>query len=512
MSGKVEPVEFAANNGNSPQSWTIWYSTLAAPLNPADVRKEHRAILLGLPLAILALNLYAPAQPDLLERLLASLLIIVAFVPAWRWRSGSDVSTPLLPLVALLYGIYCSLPIFTLPLYSVARDPYENMPSSDVEYALALSILGMVAMFAGYYSRPTKAVARSIPKVALGWRQPRTVLHVGVALAFTGFVVRVFAYRYFVFNTNPYWAINGQVQQLFGLLVQTAFIGLTILYVMHLCGYLSPMLTRFMNIILIPFLILFGISTGTITQALNVVLLLVFIYAMFNRRLPWKVMALGLAAITILQPAKTLFRMMDHGDAKSLNDGIMERVEDFLSISLDVIAGRATLEMDPVTFSAHRLNLVTMFAEVVDKTPSTIPFWYGHTYYPLLTKPIPRLLYPDKRPDDAGQSFPHRYEMLSDNDSTTSVKLFQLIEAYVNFGVPGIIIIMFIIGAIYRLVEAMFVHGSMGIGDVVCLTCVVTPWLDIEANFSLTFGGFFDEVIFIAIIGVVVAMLGTVLG
>jgi len=175
-------------------------------------------------------------------------------------------------------------------------------------------------------------------------------------------------------------------------------------------------------------------------------------------------------------------------------------VATFGSLASDVVNGRASLGSDVITIADDRINLITTFANVVAETPSAVPYWGGHTYYPLLTKLIPRMLYPNKPADDASQSFPHRYGFLADTDVTTSYKFAQLVEAYANFGAGGVVIVMFLIGTIYRVTQEVFVHPSAGLGALIAGTYLLTQYFDIEANASLIFGGIPYTLIFVGIV------------
>src|SRR5262245_29309096 len=64
--------------------------TLRARIN------RSRFLVIVICLGLIFLNLWAPAQPTILERLLASAIIIVSAVPAWLWASRSTKRSPIL--------------------------------------------------------------------------------------------------------------------------------------------------------------------------------------------------------------------------------------------------------------------------------------------------------------------------------------------------------------------------------------------------------------------------------
>jgi hypothetical protein len=160
--------------------------------------------------------------------------------------------------------------------------------------------------------------------------------------------------------------------------------------------------------------------------------------------------------------------------------------------------------VDPQTlieFGSLRLAQFTTFGEVIADTPAMVPFWGGETYYPILFKPIPRAVWPDKPEEMSGQTFGHRYAMISAGNTGTSINLPQLVELYANFGLIGVIAGMFLFGLIYRLLIEMYVHPGMGLGAMVGGVYVLSKLLDIGSATSMVFGGIPWSIIFIALIG-----------
>src|SRR5262249_28659335 len=127
-----------------------------------------------------------------------------------------------------------------------------------------------------------------------------------------------------------------------------------------------------------------------------------------------------------------------------------------------------TLDLiDLIAIATQRLNDVIIFATVINWTPVSIPYWYGHSYYRTLFVPIPRALYPEKPNELPGNEFAHRYGMIPTEDYTTSINLAQIIELYINFGPTAVIVGSVVIGMIYRTVTDLFLHKGCGLGAIV---------------------------------------------
>ena len=74
-------------------------------------------------------------------------------------------------------------------------------------------------------------------------------------------------------------------------------------------------------------------------------------------------------------------------------------------------------------------------------------------------------------------------------------------EGYVNFGIPGVIVTMFLIGMSYRIIQGMFEVSKDSGGSIVVLAFVYLGLCDIEGNYSQKFGGVPASLIFVWLIG-----------
>ena len=104
--------------------------------------------------------------------------------------------------------------------------------------------------------------------------------------------------------------------------------------------------------------------------------------------------------------------------------------------------------------AAQRLDLLLPLAWAAAQTPQPQPYLRGETYYPLLFKPVPRFLYPEKPTEvaDLGQ----RYGLIAAENETNRYNLHQLGELYLNFGIAGALAGMFLLGAALRAIYGMF--------------------------------------------------------
>ena len=119
---------------------------------------------------------------------------------------------------------------------------------------------------------------------------------------------------------------------------------------------------------------------------------------------------------------------------------------------------------------------------------------------------LPRALFPGKPEEITGQTFGHRYGLLDQANFETSYNLPQLIEGYVNFGIPGIVISMLLFGVLYRLVQLTFVHANMGFGALISGIYVSVKLLQIESATSLVLGDLIWTLIFLASVSLMIQL------
>lgn len=139
---------------------------------------------------------------------------------------------------------------------------------------------------------------------------------------------------------------------------------------------------------------------------------------------------------------------------------------------------------------ATRSATLDLYADVVQRTPRSIPHWNGRTYHSLVGAFVPRILWPDKPPKLVGNQFGHRYSYLSPDDRHTSINLPTPIEFYVNFGENGVLFGMTLLGVVMAMLGRVLNRPGQdwvrSLAGVVLLVPVVT---NLESDFSLVFGG-----------------------
>jgi len=444
---------------------------------------------------LLGLNLYAPAPPTILQRVLASATAVLAFGVIWLWvyRADNEAEIGFLPIMTVVYFLEYPFTIFTQKFYQMNFGYGEYLLSNEaVDKALALSLIGLPMIVLGFYWPGRKAIAEKLPRFQMKWRDRDVVEFMAVGFAIMSLATFLIAFRIKLSDaTQAYLSLPGEF----------FFLSLATLFILQLQGQLSFASKVLMWGVLIPLRVVLGMSQGTLALGMVVVMALAITYATIRRRVPWIVFIIGFGGFVVLQPVKGDFRKTVFLKGTINKDEPQsEKLAAFMN-SAEV--GWSVVQSfdlkDVVSIATARLSDILIFATVVERTPQDTPYWYGASFYRLLFFPIPRILYPEKPNYLEGNVLGHQYAMIGDDDYVTSINLAQLIELYGNFGPPGVIFGCLVFGIIYRTIHDCFVHPSCGLGSLVTGIYFFTHLIDIENSTASIFGGLLLESIVVLI-------------
>lgn len=135
---------------------------------------------------------------------------------------------------------------------------------------------------------------------------------------------------------------------------------------------------------------------------------------------------------------------------------------------------------------------------VISSSPKPVPYWEGYSYKIFATKFIPRIFWKNKPSDTLGNEFGKRYGVLGANDQTTSWNMPVLNEFFVNFGLIGIVVGMFILGLIFSSASILLNYKYNNYLFIISFITLY-PLFYLESHFSLTFGAVVQTFIFLLI-------------
>lgn len=134
---------------------------------------------------------------------------------------------------------------------------------------------------------------------------------------------------------------------------------------------------------------------------------------------------------------------------------------------------------------SYQMSALSM---VLEMTPQTVPYWNGDSYAPLLSKFVPRFMWPDKPQENMGYRFGTTYNIINRWNTRTSMNTPILAELYMNFGFTGLYLGSALLGLLYFLLSSWFNTKTVSFPSRVTGMAIIFPLMIWESNFSLVFG------------------------
>jgi len=198
--------------------------------------------------------------------------------------------------------------------------------------------------------------------------------------------------------------------------------------------------------------IFIGFVIDVKSMAMLGIILVVVTSVLIDGRLPKVWLAAGLMFVVFMYPYFTAYRQAIHGAGISRTTVVQnfgEILRRTIAAKDEVNSGKERAQ----TF-LERSNVKPSVEVFVQQTGNGVDFQSGHTLSPILQTFVPKILWPDKLVIPTGQLFNKQFH-LYDNDNIY-VSPSHLGELYWNFGWPGVLVGMTLIGSICGWVGARF--------------------------------------------------------
>jgi hypothetical protein len=243
-----------------------------------------------------------------------------------------------------------------------------------------------------------------------------------------------------------------------------------------------------------------GLSSGWTGSLLVIMMVGVFVYVVEKKRIPWAFILIATSYVFFIQAGKTDFR--DHYWHSDSDAGRLERITFWLdrsgtmwSEALQDPSGTKARQL--IVGTLMRSSLLTQSANVLELTPSQVPFQYGRLYSYLAVSWIPRFVWQNKPSvNEANQFYQVAYGLTNPGQlDSVSIAVGTMTEGYISFGWTGVFFIMFLEGVLFDAFRRVFLAPSsgtllLGIGVVLSL-----EFLAIEAQLSQYIGGMLQKLL-----------------
>ena len=410
-----------------------------------------------------------------------------------NWRTGGRNELPVFALIGAMYFLYYAVALFWGDLTVISDyGPNYQLPAEAITHALLMAAGGIcclwLGMRCGIGGRHVPRVANLISLRPSRLNYVRVVLAVGALLGFS--------------DLSTYTLGPGGRQAMIILISMIPLFAFAILFRRYLRREATPL----DKVLIAGFLLLrflSGMSSGWLGVFTSILVICASLYVAERKRVPGVAMLVVIAFTLFFQVGKDDFRRAYWIEERVPPAGRIERLTFWIDTSLekwnDAIAnpGAESLKqtMGP---TVNRLSLLAQTANVVDKTPTVVPYQYGRLYSYMVITFIPRFIWPDKPSvNDANQYYQLAYSLTREESlSGVSIAVGVLTEGYMNFGWVGAMGIMFLVGIFFDFYQRLFLSRGSGI-LLTSLGIIILPQLlAIESQMAQYLGGIVQQVFF----------------
>jgi hypothetical protein len=439
---------------------------------------------------MLAAALFIPvAGTTFTQRLLAAGIIALCCYPVVEYMAAPGTSLPFFPMISLLYAIGYGLPLFSHPEAVLSEAPLPD----ELTKALVVGVLGVIGLVAGFALGTSRALGLPVPTIRLPLDRQR-VLRFLVPL-----VVISIALNWAV--ALGYLEATRQLLALFGLALQLQLVGLAVLAYWQFSGRLVGRGTWAFWVLLL-LASLKGLVGGMLSEVGLPLAIVLAVYWLAKRRIPWVSGAIVVVGFLLLQPVKGAWRndVWARGDTGSAA-GRLSLWGQLASGVGDDTAGGSTMG-EHLMSGATRVEYLPVLARVVAMTPDIVPYQYGRTYSYLTVAAVPRILWPEKPiAQEANDWFGLVYGYLAPVQvGQTMMGMPHLVEAYLNFGLLGTLPLMGLIGYVYALLDKVLNRPAAGEGGMAILAAMMLAPNAIESSTAASFGGLVQNIAALALL------------
>lgn len=466
---------------------------------PLALPKRKRSLVYILAPPILATWLLWHSSPNVISPIqgaCALVLILVPWVDYYLWKRNPRHALPLFPFVAFFYWVYFGLALFwgdrVSPTMTVGF-----VYDSAVTQSMIMAVVGVVSLWIGMKTnigaRWAIRWARDIVPGPNNFMYLRVLLGVGAVLT--------------VFPDLEYLA-GEQGRQIMVILQSTVPVTVfAYMFQRWLRGQTST-LDKYVMGLFFAASMLVALGSGWLGSSMYLGVACMGVYLIERRKLPLLPIALAVLYVVFFQAGKAEFRQQywavgTQNATGSVTQRIVGRFDSSLAQWEATLTGQG-VQVGPELLhdSIMRLSLLTQTANVVELTPQVVPYQNGASYSYVAVGLIPRFLWPDKpSANDANRFYQVAYRLSPPSElNAVSMSAGTLTEAYFNFGWPGVVIVMFLLGILFDFLQETFLTRTAGllfnaIGISILLRLIV-----IESQMSVYVGGLVESVLLVIIV------------
>jgi oligosaccharide repeat unit polymerase len=437
----------------------------------------------------------SPNEVSFLQWFAAFVILFMSWGSYCRWRARKQNDIPLFSMISFIFWLYYAFPLFWGNRLAVSLwNSGEAISNSAVTGAMLMAVLGVFSMWLGTKSgigrRWSPQVVPDIPHNQSRWSYLRLVMIVGCLLGFFEESIDVFGEE----------------------LRQVVYIFLNIVplvpFAIIFRHYLQGKASRLDKILIVAFLCIrciMGMSSGWLGTLVYLMITCAAIYIAEKKKIPRMAVVLLILYVLFFQVGKFSLRQKYWYEQDESSK--IERITFWMNESLDkwgeTLGDPSGESLRDMTYqSLSRVSLLTQTANVLELTPSIVPYQYGRLYSYMVVALIPRFVWPNKpSANDANKFYQVSYGITAEDDlDHSSFAAGLLAESYINFSWFGVVGMMFLIGIFLDFFQKTFLSASSGL-LLRGIGVVLLPYLlSIESQLAVYMGATIQRIVFILLV------------
>lgn len=427
--------------------------------------------------------------------LAAVLVAAIGFIPLARWYAQESRGIPIFELICLSYVLQFSTPVYLQPnQVKIIGGRWVQLSWNGVFEALLLVALGLGVMIVGYMVVKGNASASGTFRLDLPLDPNKRASY----LTFSVVIGSIFSLAQ-IMNV-PLFRI-GQLQAVLGVLTGQLNLAIVLL-AYQVYGKNKTAASATALSLCVALVATLGLASGMLEMALVPLALVFAVRWHATHKLPKHWLVLGIVFFVLFNTVKAEFR--EEAWYGKTHYGVIERAELWVGASFrlaeDIVRGGVREQGQAIIHQvSYRLDLLHKFVWVRQLTPDVIPYYEGASYTYFLYGWIPRLVWPGKPSPDINRRIDVDYQFLYAGQGAT-IAIGQLPEAYVNFGIGGIAVVMLIQGLVFGGLER-WLNGPHSEGGRAIYVALMIFFLNgIASSASMWFGALIQHILARALI------------
>ena len=182
-------------------------------------------------------------------------------------------------------------------------------------------------------------------------------------------------------------------------------------------------------------------------------ILVIVSIVLIEGRVPKLWLAAAVAFVQLAFPVFQAYREVVHGDLSIARTTVAHHLGAAVKLAISA-EHRVNTGFNRAQSFFERASLLGSVEMIVDRTGKDVPFEHGYTLVPLISVFIPKIIWRDKPDVQAGRVVNKMFQV--SEQAATYISPSHLGELYWNFGWPGVLVGMSIIGCLFGFIGSRF--------------------------------------------------------